>query len=281
MTPNIASAEYLTGSRAIPEDPGDSHSSGVSWGAVIGGAVVAAAVYLILLALGAGLGLSAISPWTNVGISAAAAGRAAILWMIFIEIVSSAIGGYMTGRLRTRWVQVHTDEVYFRDTANGFIAWSLALVISVASFATAATWMAGNAAEGQRAQTSIAETAAGNPNAYFVDRLLRSERGAEANAPVRAEAELIFARAMSTNEISPADQNYLAQVISTQTGITQADAEKRINDVLTDARQAEDTARKATARFLLWFFLALLVGAFSASYAATLGGRLRDHVKAV
>ena len=108
-----------------------SDSSGVSWGAVIGGAFVGAAFSLILLALGAGLGLSAVSPWSNVGVSASTVGIAAIVWLMVIEIIASGLGGYLTGRLRTKWTQIHTDEVYFRDTANGFLAWAVALVISV------------------------------------------------------------------------------------------------------------------------------------------------------
>ncbi len=170
MTPNLATAEYLTGSRQEYEERGDSHSSGVSWGAVIGGAFVAAAVYLILLALGAGLGLSAISPWSNAGISASAAGIAAVVWLIFVEIIASALGGYLTGRLRTRWVQVHTDEVYFRDTANGFLAWAFALVITVTFLATAATSMVGGIAQREVASPTAATQTALDPNAYYVDK---------------------------------------------------------------------------------------------------------------
>src|SRR5581483_6277376 len=100
----------------------EAHSSGVSWGAVIGGAFVTAAMYLILLALGAGFGLSAISPWANVGMSAATAGSLAVIWLVFMELIASAFGGYLTGRLRTKCTSIHNDEVYFRDTANGFLA---------------------------------------------------------------------------------------------------------------------------------------------------------------
>src|SRR5665213_1843130 len=136
----------------IPIDPSgtapinkEAHSSGVSWGAVIGGAFVAAATYLILLALGAGFGLSAISPWSNAGASASTVGAAAIVWLIVIEILASALGGYLTGRLRTKWALIHTDEVYFRDTANGFLAWAVALVISVSLLGSAGASMVGQA----------------------------------------------------------------------------------------------------------------------------------------
>src|ERR1035437_545242 len=100
----------------------EAHSSGVSWAAVIGGAFVAAALSLILLALGAGLGLSSVSPWSNVGASASTISTAAIAWLILMQVISSSMGGYLAGRLRTKWANIHTNEVYFRDTAHGFLA---------------------------------------------------------------------------------------------------------------------------------------------------------------
>jgi hypothetical protein len=260
---------------------GEAHSSGVSWGAVIGGAFVAASFYLILLALGAGLGLSAVSPWTDVGASASAVGTAAVIWLIFIEIVASALGGYLTGRLRTKWALIHTDEVYFRDTANGFLAWAVALVISVTLLATAAASMVGRAAQLRPPLEAAATSGPLDPSAYFVDALFRSGSAGSENADValRAEAGRIFTNALRQNEIPDADRSYLTHLIAAGAGISEADAEKRVSDVFANARQAEDTARKATAHLLLWLFLALLMGAFSASYAATIGGRQRDHVK--
>jgi len=121
----------------------EASSSGVSWAAVIGGAVVAAAVSLILLALGTGVGLSSVSPWSNVGTSASTAGKTAIVWLIVSQIIASAMGGYLAGRLRTKWVNIHTDEVYFRDTAHGFLVWAVGLVITAAFLASAATSMVG------------------------------------------------------------------------------------------------------------------------------------------
>src|SRR5580658_2316632 len=120
-------------------DSDSANSSGVSWAAVIGGAFVAAAFYLILLALGAGMELSSISPWSGVSASPASLTNVAIGWLVFSEIVASALGGYLAGRLRTKWRTIHTDEVFFRDTANGFLAWAVALVISVIFLASAAT----------------------------------------------------------------------------------------------------------------------------------------------
>ena len=260
----------------------EAHSSGVSWGAVIGGAFVAAALYLILLALGAGFGLSVVSPWSNVGLIAPIAGTIAIAWLVIIEIISSAFGGYLTGRLRTKWTLVHSEEVFFRDTANGFLAWAVALVVSVAFLATAASSMAGGSGRIQASPADAAANALADPNMYFVDALFRSGRVADAgDAAVRAEAERIFVKGLTEKQMPSADQSYLSTLVSARTGLSQPDSDRRVSNVMTEARQAEDAVRKATAHLLLWLFLSSLMGAFSASLAATIGGRQRDHVKAV
>jgi hypothetical protein len=284
MESNLRSDEFVETRAPVLGPNNEAHSSGVSWGAVIGGAFVAAAFYLILLALGAGFGLSAVSPWSNVGVSASTVGAAAIAWLILIEIVASGLGGYLTGRLRTKWALIHTDEVYFRDTANGFLAWAVALVISVTLLASGAASMVGRAPELVPAtEGSGLANGAEYPNGYFVDTLFRSNQAGAENkdASVQTEAGRILANALRHSQIPAADQSYLARLIAARTGISQPEAEQRVSDVVAEARQTEDTARKATAHLLLWLFLALLMGAFSASYSATVGGRQRDHVKAV
>src|ERR1700674_4866474 len=124
----------------------DSNSSGVSWGAIIAGAFVAAALSLVPLALGTGIGLSAVSPWANAGASASTVGWTAIIWLVLMQLIASSMGGYLAGRLRTKWVNVHTHEVYFRDTAHGFLVWAVGLVIMTAFLASAATSVIGGAA---------------------------------------------------------------------------------------------------------------------------------------
>jgi hypothetical protein len=126
----------------------ESSSSGVSWAAVIGGAFVAASLGLILLALGTGVGLAVVSPWSNAGVSAATLGVSTIVWMIIVQLVSSAMGGYLAGRLRTRWVSVHTDEVFFRDTAHGFLVWAVGLVLTAAFLSSAAATLVTGMAQG-------------------------------------------------------------------------------------------------------------------------------------
>ena len=125
---------------ASPVLPGDipewqPHLAVVSWSAVFAGAVAAAAFGLILLTLGAGLGLAALSPWRSASASAAKFGIAAIVWVCVTQILTSGLGGYLAGRLRHRWPAVHVDEVYFRDTAHGFLSWALATLATAALFA--------------------------------------------------------------------------------------------------------------------------------------------------
>lgn len=264
----------------------DSNSSGISWAAVIAGAFVAAALSLILLALGTGIGFSAVSPWTNSGASASTIGAGAIIWLVLMQIIASSMGGYLAGRLRTKWVNVHTHEVYFRDTAHGFLVWAVGLVITAAFLASAAGSMAGAARRGnEAAETSGPAQSRGNfgPNAYFLDELLRpnSPSTNQDNAAVRAEVEVIFANALREGNMPPADKTYLSQVVAARTGISEPEAEKRVDDVSAEARLAADKARKAIAHAMYWTFLALLIGAFCASFAATIGGDQRDHVPVI
>ncbi len=268
----------------------EAHSSGVSWAAVIAGAFVAAALSLILLALGAGIGLSAISPWAGAGASGSAVSKGAIVWMILMEIISSAFGGYLAGRLRTKWVQIHTDEVFFRDTAHGFLVWAVALVLTAGFLTATATRLAGERGE---SGTSVSARAV-EPNQYFVDAFLRNAGTVAADngtgvgnvavansAATREEVAVILANALRTGNLPDYDSQYLAQLISARTGLTPTDAQARVVQVFGEARAAADAARKATAHALYWLFLALLIGAFTASFAATVGGRERDRVRVV
>ena len=266
--------------------PDDSNSSGVSWGAVIAGAFVAAALSLSLLALGAGIGFSAVSPWANIGASATAIGWTAIVWLVLMQIISSSLGGYLAGRLRTKWVRVHTHEVYFRDTAHGFLVWAVGLVIAAAFLTSAATSLMGRT-EGR---TAIDDEASGQtrsagvgPNAYFVDLMLRTNAPSamQNDASARAEVGLILANALRNGAIPPSDKSYLARLVAARTGINESDAETRVDDVYSQDQQAADNARKAIAHAMYWTFLALLVGAFCASLAATMGGKQRDNVLVV
>jgi hypothetical protein len=260
----------------------EANASGVSWPAVIGGAFASAALGLILLTLGTGLGFSSVSPWSNMGASTSTITAAAIVWLILTQIMASAMGGYLAGRLRTKWTQVHTDEVYFRDTAHGFLVWAVGLVITASVLVSAASTFAG-----ERSRTSGASSGGASsveqisdPNSYFVDLLLRSNPAAADRNDVteRAMVQQTFDYALRQRAISPEDKTFLGQVVSARTGMNQPDAENRVSDVFGRAQSAAEKARSAIARVSLWLFVALLCGAFCASYAGTIGGRQRDHM---
>jgi hypothetical protein len=254
-----------------------------SWGAVLGGAFVIAAIGLALLALGAGFGLSAVSPWPNAGVSATALGVTAIVWLVVVQWVSSGIGGYVAGRLRTGWAGLHTDESYFRDTAHGILAWAVAAVISAAVLASAASGLAGSAATVASGAAQGAATAnpGAAPSAYIVDTLFRTDRpdaGAAARDP-RPEATRILATGLRPGAtVSDADRAYLARVVAARSGVSQEEAQKRVDDAITTARQAADTARKAARDLSLAIAFSMLVGAFIAGVAAKIGGHHRDDL---
>jgi hypothetical protein len=328
-------------------------ASGVSWGAVFAGAVAAAALSLILVVLGTGLGMSAISPWAQDGISATTFGISTVVWVIFMAVAASAMGGYLAGRLRTKWVGVHTDEVFFRDTAHGFLAWGVATLLTAAllTSATAAfvsggvkasAAVVGGTASAAGTVTAVAADTLDNSNPerslnYFIDSLFRDSSSTRATddmaqrqsqavppeaSPVDGERPAVesfpantqstatinnnrSSQGTSLAEVTPQvtrifinaiwhdqglpqeDVTYVAQLISEHTSLTQQQAEERVSDTYArlsaeineleeTAKEAADTARAASAYAALWFFVSLLLGAFTASIAATIGGRQRD-----
>ena len=278
------------------------HNSGaVSWGAILAGATATMTLSLILMILGTGLGLSSISPWSQSGVSASAIGISTIIWITFTQITASGMGGFLAGRLRTKWIATHSDEVYFRDTAHGFLSWAVAslvtaaLLTSVISAIVGNTVQAGASIAGNVATGIVAKADLGdNSTDYFIDSLFRKDVNASANLPVagnaanpNAEILSIFAKATAAGTLPADDVNYVAQVVAQRTGISQADAELRVtniyNKMQTELNKAKktaadsiDQARKVTAYASLWLFVSLLVGAFTASLAATWGGRYRN-----
>ena len=126
----------------VPEQSVESSASAVEWAAIVGGALAAIGISVILFTLGSGLGLSTVSPWSWSNPSPTAFGMVAGIWLIVTQWLASALGGYLTGRLRTKWVGIRTDEVFFRDTAHGFLAWALATVLMATFFTLAASAIA-------------------------------------------------------------------------------------------------------------------------------------------
>ena len=260
----------------------ESSQSAVSWAAIFAGAVVAAAVSLILVALGSALGLSAISPWSG-GASVTTFTVMTAIWLIITQWVAAAFGGYLTGRLRTKWVATHTHEVFFRDTAHGFVAWALATVLTVALLASAAASVAAGGARVAAAGSAGALAGMRGPapmGSYDLDVLFRGA-GADAAAPAgadpRAEALRILANGLGNGaDVAAEDRAYLASVVSARSGVSAAEAQARVDTFIARSKAAMDSARKAGAAAALFTALSMLIGAFIACVAAALGGGRRD-----
>lgn len=304
-------------------------ASAVAWGAIFAGAAGAAALSLILLILGTGLGFSSVSPYSGRGAGAVTLGVSTVLWLTFTQLAASGMGGYLAGRLRTRWAAVHADEVYFRDTAHGFLSWAVASVLTAAFLTSAVGSIVGESAKIGAAAGGGAATAAvsaampsgatlpdssnsAGPMGYFIDSMFRKSPGvtrstagsdpasgpdaqasgvnsaeSAGNRGNSAEVARIFAFALQSGALSPEDTQYAGSLISQRTGMPSADAEKKVAQTFTQiqekakalettARDAADKARRGASLAALWLFVALLAGAFVASFCATLGGRLRD-----
>jgi len=261
----------------------DADGPALSWGAIVAGAFAAAALTLVLVALGSAVGFSAVSPWSNSGVSGQTFHIASGLYLIVVAMVSSTVGGYLSGRLRSKWRGVHNDEVLFRDTAHGFLAWALALLLGAAALGAAATYLAGGAAKQAPADTSGAPALTA-PYTYFAGMLFRvpagrspTTAGGGASPVVSHEAQVILAHGTAQAGVPPADRSYLAHLVSVQTGLSEADAEKRVAAVLDQAKAEADRARKAAAALSIWLTISMFIGAFAASLAAIEGGQLRDR----
>jgi hypothetical protein len=281
----------------------ESSASAISWGPIIAGAFAASSLSFILMLLGSGLGLSMVSPWSGSGASVTTFAVSTAVWLVVVQWLSSGVGGYLAGRLRTKWVDIHTDEVFFRDTAHGLLAWALATLLVVGVLGSALTSMLGSGV--QAASTVVSGAAMGasagasanagvapadNATSYLVDSLFRpadasklAAANPENDAAATAQASHILIASAGAGEVSADDKAYLSQLVAARTGLSEADAKTRVDTLLAKAqdakvkaKQAADTARKASATFALLGALSLVIGAFIAGAAAALGGRQRD-----
>jgi hypothetical protein len=265
--------------------------STASWAAISAGAFVAIAVSLVLFALGSGLGFASISPWDGQGPSMTTFAVTTAIWLLVMQWVSSAVGGYIAGRLRSRWMGTHPHEVFFRDTAHGFVTWAVATVVVAGVLASSVLFALGGAANvATTVAASAAQGAAGTATPsylYGMDRLLRpADTAAARSGPdVRPEVTNVIVQAVATNgAVSDADRTYLASLVAARTGISAQEAQTRVNDFISTANQAKDNvkaaadaARKAAAKTAIFTALALAVGAFIACLTAALGGKIRDE----
>jgi hypothetical protein len=277
-----------------PNTAHESSHSAVSWAAIIAGASVSIGLALVLATLGAGLGLASISPWTTAGVSATTFGISTAIGLIVVQWLASAGGGFITGRLRTKWTGVHTHEVFFRDTAHGLLTWTLATLVTAMMLGSAASSLVSGVARATAAVGGGAAQAAGpalaqrtnSMTGYDVDSLFRSDRPDPSATPqtATAQAARILAAGVANGDVPAADKAYLAQLIATRTGISQTDAQKRVDDLIArekaaevKAKQVADATRKATSQLAIFTALSMLIGAFIACAAAAYGGSLRDE----
>ncbi|SFB53351.1 hypothetical protein SAMN04244571_03581 [Azotobacter beijerinckii] len=197
---------------------------------------------------------------------------------------------------------MHGDEVYFRDTAHGFLAWAVATLVTAALLVSTVSHIvssgvqagaivaSGAATAATQAAGSIAHDTSSQDYGYFVDSLFRGDRPVSDDAAAHTVVVRIFAKSLSSGgQMTGQDRAYLAQLISQRTGLSQAEAEQRVDQVYAQTRQAVEDAKVAAKKAVdtattiaawtsLWMFVALLCGAFFASFAATFGGRQRDAV---
>lgn len=236
-------------STADPAFITEANASGISWAAVIGGAFVTASLWLTLTILGVGLGLSLISPWTGIGAGSQAIKVAAIIWLIVTQIIAASLGGYLAGRWRIKWPTVHTNEVYFRDTAHGFLVWAVAVVVTAAFLGTALSSIVGRGIQmaPMAAPGVVSPAAPGGVRPAIPGGEIKATPGGGETAPGTPGKPSLEQAPQPGPQGTP----------------TPEDLEK---------------ARKATAKTSIWIFVALLIGAFCASVAATIGGKQRDKV---
>jgi hypothetical protein len=293
----MASTTIIAEERVItPHESAHLPGHFLSWGAIIAGAVCGAAISLLLFAFGSAIGLTAVSPWPHMGLSPVVLAVIAALWVAVVQVVGFGAAGYVAGRVRNSWRSVTPHEQRFRDGMHGFIAWALALLMGSAFAVSAAGGLlrGGAQAAAPIAAASMAARqtpAAVTPGDYAVDYLLRPVPGATATpatnvniGDLRPALVRIFADNLSAGSLPPRERAYLASLVSMQTGLAQADAEKRVDEAFAEARSAEakarlaaDKARKATALAAFLMAATLAVGCAAACAAAGVGGRHRDE----
>jgi hypothetical protein len=267
---------------AVAMDTGSfAGKSAASWPSIFAGAFVAASATVMLVALGSGIGFASISPWSGHGVSVATFAVSTAIWLIATQWIAAALGGYIAGRLRTRWIGTHAHEVFFRDTAHGLITWAVATIL-VAVVAAGSVMSAAGAAG--HAVADAAATGALMP--YDVDKLFRSTSTAAGTAATEArmEATHIVANAFASGSVPDTDRTYLAEQVAASTGASRSEAQARVDGLIAAVMQSQeklhadaDKAKKAAAQASIYLALSMLIGAFIASVAAALGGRIRDQ----
>jgi len=248
-------------------------------GAIIAGAIAAAALGLVLhtFALAIGLSVSSTAPtWRDASIALVLLSG---LYLLLASIAAYGFGAYLTARLRTRGAAGTAEEIEFRDGMYGLLVWAVATLLTaiIAIAATSATSRLVPAPAGGGAGVS-ASVGSESIIAYDLDRLFRgSERRPDGNLNyARAEAGRILLTASSHRGMAPDDRAYLVQLVTARTGLAGPEAEKRVDDVIARAKENITRARRAAVVLAFMIGAAAMIGAVTAWYAACLGGEHRD-----
>lgn len=256
----------------------ESNASGISWSAVIAGAFVNGSLAMIFFLLGLGLGLALISPWPGEGAGIVAIGVGTVIWVIATHAVASGLGGYLAGRLRTKWTDAPREEVYFRDTAHGFLVWAVSVIITtvligwaISSVITSGVMLAGAAADNADTPISISnEEIRNNPGGYLLDSMILAQLHSTGNTPGSDSKTIGIPAEFRAPDGSAGEHQGMVEKIDMHVMFVQAENEVTAEEV--------EEARRALRTASLWMFAALLIGAFCASIAATIGGRQRDSI---
>jgi hypothetical protein len=279
-------------------------SSFVEWGSVLAGAVLAAAISFVLLTFGAAIGLSATSPWPNSGVSAKVIASVAVFWAMAQQIGAFMAGGYVAGRMRSRWHEVG-HEAEFRDGLHGGLVWAVGVVIGAALFLSTAGSIAKTSAEVAGGAAAVAGASTNDPMDAVLDTMLRPATVAQASSPspaasaggtppapgstvpraravssgddTRAEMSRILSSAVANGSLTADNHAYLVQLVAQRAGISQQEADKRVNDAFNAAREAADKARRAGVLTGFVTAASLVLSLGSAWWAAMRGGHHRDH----
>ena len=240
----------------------------IHWGPALAGAVVAAAVSFVLMGFASAVGLMVASPsptWRDTSVWLAILSG---VWIIVVASGSFALGGYLAGRVRSTW-KAPADEVEFRDGVHGLLVWAVGVVLGVLLLWATAAAVGTGASRDAGAQGFLA---------YELDRLFRSERRLEPVAPdIRAEATRILMKGIGRQDLPTDDRTHLTRIVAGATGLAQPDAERRVGQVIAEARNSVAQTRRSAV--ILGFATAagLAAAAAAAWFAAGAGGRHRDN----
>ncbi|MBX9772925.1 MAG: hypothetical protein K2Y71_00825 [Xanthobacteraceae bacterium] len=296
MAFSTSSPSDVTATRTIPY---------LEWGPILAGAIAAAAISFLLLSFGAAIGLTLTSPWPNTGARLWVVALAVAWYALAVQIAAFAAGGYLAGRMRRPWVE-SSGEGEFRDNVHGLMVWAVGVLVgalllgftSGAALRTAtqsAATVAGGAASGAANAAVLSTT----PADYATDLLLRPDGSTAGQIPaaqatpaqrdsndpaVRAEAGRIFTATIRNQEFSARDRDYLVRVVQSRTGLPEAEAQRRVDAAVNEARDVEikireqaDKARKAAIVTGFIAAVSLLLSLAVACFTASIGGRHRNE----